>query len=349
MNRTTFLLNVGLQLVLCSNIIFAEKRQNICQNFRFVLDKDVVNDHALDGHIFQRHTVKTAAQCHIMCKDDCLCVSMNYLLNVKENNCELNDVGQKKKPDALKVKHGAQYYDLVRSYTVEGGRQYVPGKDRCVNRCCEPNPCFHGEECQEICDPNNVRFNCTCSANYTGQRCEHRCYRSCKEVFETGITQSGRYIICDGEIEPFYVYCDIESEPNYVWTLIESFSFARRFLFQNKRFGVNNPVGEILPEVDWTHYRSSHEQCRRYEHINIRGIQCSGCNALTSQRAESHWYINSYTGITYGCQFNGRPGIGRNEYNFGRYFTGNVNPDHRCSSSPSSTTEHWFGSKTSLD
>ena len=124
MNTTTFLLNVGLQLVLCSNIIFAEKRQNICQDFKFVLNEDVVNDHALDGHVFQRHTVKTAAQCHMMCRDDCLCVSMNYLLNVKENNCELNDVGQKKKPDALKVKHGAQYYDLVRSYAVE------------VRKCC---------------------------------------------------------------------------------------------------------------------------------------------------------------------------------------------------------------------
>ncbi|KAJ7358914.1 hypothetical protein OS493_020755 [Desmophyllum pertusum] len=389
MNTTTFLLNVGLQLVLCSNIIFAEKRQNICQDFKFVLNEDVVNDHALDGHVFQRHTVKTAAQCHMMCRDDCLCVSMNYLLNVKENNCELNDVGQKKKPDALKVKHGAQYYDLVRSYAVEGGRQYVPGKDRCVNRCCESNPCFHGQECQEICDPNDVRFNCTCSANYIGQRCEHRCYRSCKEVFETGVTQSGRYIICDGEIEPFHVYCDIESESDYVWTLIQSFSFARNFLFQKKPFGDDYPVGEDLSEVDWTNYRlsfprmkylatqSTHlratcnfateghsytdyaraklanhtiftrfeRKCRQYERLNIRGIQCYVCTALTNQSNGKSWFINSYTSKTRGCQFDGRPGMGTGEYNFGSYPNSKVNPDHRCSSSPSSTTEHWFGNK----
>ena len=271
----------------------------------------------------------------------------------------------------------------------QGGRQYVPGKDRCVNRCCEPNPCFHGQECQEICDPNDVRFNCTCSANYIGQRCEHRCYRSCKEVFETGVTQSGRYIICDGEIEPFHVYCDIESEFDYVWTLIQSFSFARKFLFQEKPFGDDYPVGEVLSEVDWTNYRlsfprmkylatqSTHlratcnfateghsytdyaraklanhtiftrfeRKCRQYERLNIRGIQCYVCTALTNQSNGKSWFINSYTSKTRGCQFDGRPGMGTGEYNFGSYANSKVNPDHRCSSSPSSTTEHWFGNK----
>ena len=97
----------------------AVKSLSICQNFQFVLGKDVVDEHVLDGHVFQRYTVKSTAQYHIICKDNCQCVSFNYLQSVKENNCELNDANKEIWPDALKLKSRAQYYGLVRSYTVE--------------------------------------------------------------------------------------------------------------------------------------------------------------------------------------------------------------------------------------
>lgn len=273
-------------------------------------------------------------------------------------------------------------------YFKQGGRLYEHGKHRCVNKCCQPNPCLQGGECQEICDSHEKRFNCTCPANYTGKRCELKCYGSCKGVFESGVTQSGRYIICSGQSEPFYVYCDIKTESNYVWTLIQSFSFDQTYFFQKKPFGDNYPVNEDLQETNWSSYRlslsrmkyiasqSTHlratcnfategvryidyaraklenhyiftrfkRTCRLYEHINIRGIECFECTAVTNQMSTS-WYINSYTSTKYGCQFNGKPGMGRSEFNFGMYVDGNVNTDHRCSSSPSSTTEHWFGSK----
>ena len=90
----------------------------------------------------------------------------------------------------------------------QSGKKYSPEKDRCVNRCCQPNPCFHEGSCQEICDPIGARFNCTCQANYIGTRCELRCFSSCKDVFQNNLTKSGRYLICDGQQLPFYVYCD---------------------------------------------------------------------------------------------------------------------------------------------
>ena len=90
-----------------------------CQNFKFVIDEDVVYNHILEGHVFQRLTVHSAAQCHVMCKDDCLCVSMNYFPESKENNCELNDANKDMEPAAMKWKQGGNYYDLVRSYTVK--------------------------------------------------------------------------------------------------------------------------------------------------------------------------------------------------------------------------------------
>ena len=91
----------------------------ICQNFKFVIDEDVVYNHILEGHMFKRLTVHSAAQCHRGCKDDCLCTSMNYFPVFQENNCELNTVDKVMEPTALKWKQGVNYYDLVRSYIVK--------------------------------------------------------------------------------------------------------------------------------------------------------------------------------------------------------------------------------------
>ena len=108
-----------LFLVSHSSPFIAADNDVICQNFKFVVDNDVVYDHILKGHVFKRSTVHNAAQCHMMCKDDCLCISMNYFPVFDENNCELNDVNKEMDPAALKWKQGVNYYDLVRSYIVK--------------------------------------------------------------------------------------------------------------------------------------------------------------------------------------------------------------------------------------
>ena len=99
--------------------LFIEAHSNVCQNFKFVIDEDVVHNHILEGHVFRKSTVHSAAQCHMMCKDDCFCISMNYFTVFQENNCELNDVNKLMEPAALKWKQGVNYYDLARSYTVK--------------------------------------------------------------------------------------------------------------------------------------------------------------------------------------------------------------------------------------
>ena len=91
----------------------------IRQNFKFVIDEDVVYNHILEGHVFRGLTVHNASQCDMMCKDECLCISMNYFTFFQENNCELNVVNKEMAPKALKWKQGVDYYDLVRSYTVK--------------------------------------------------------------------------------------------------------------------------------------------------------------------------------------------------------------------------------------
>lgn len=90
----------------------------ICQNFKFFIDQDLVADHALEGYVFKSVTVDSVSQCHVMCKDDCRCISMNYIQNNPRDNCQLNDVNKIMKPDALKYKPGTNYYDLVREYII---------------------------------------------------------------------------------------------------------------------------------------------------------------------------------------------------------------------------------------
>ncbi|RMX47567.1 hypothetical protein pdam_00018663, partial [Pocillopora damicornis] len=79
---TLFVFNLALSTV-------AQKAVT-CQNFKFAIDDDAIHNQILDGYVFQNLTVPNAIQCHLKCKDDCLCVSMNYFPLSKENNCELN-------------------------------------------------------------------------------------------------------------------------------------------------------------------------------------------------------------------------------------------------------------------
>ncbi|KAL9951300.1 hypothetical protein ACROYT_G043939 [Oculina patagonica] len=246
---------VALFAVLGQHLLSAH---GICQKFAFFIDKDVVPDYALEGHVFKRAKVDRATQCHMLCKDDCRCISMNFIHNNDENDCELNSFNKEMEPAALKYRPGASYYDLVREYTVGHGRSFLQGQDRCVNRCCRPNPCINGGTCKEICDPTTVRFNCTCPAEYTGQRCEKIKHpRSCKDLVTNGAKISGMYNVYDYQNSPFQVYCDFDSEVNFVWTLVESFSLGNVNQLDTKRFGVDFPVNENDEAINWKIYRLS--------------------------------------------------------------------------------------------
>ena len=86
-----------------------------------------------------------------------------------------------------------------------------------------------------------------------------------------------------------------------------------------------------------------HSQCRTYEYLNIRDIECNECTAGTWQLNEM-WHVNSERSvITAGCEFNGEAGAVHQEQNFGFYVYFNVN--FRCTSGQNSTTQHWIGSR----
>ena len=266
------------------------------------------------------------------------------------------------------------------------GRPLSSKTGQCVNRCCKDNPCLQGGTCQEICDPATVRYNCTCPANYTGQRCEKIKHpRNCMEVAKNGHNVSGMFDVYDSQKNIFRVYCDLNSEVGYVWTLIQSYSLANNHQFKSSGFSVDHPVNEEGSTVNWNAYRlslahmksiadvSTHlratcnfpadglvhtdyarakleghdlfgvwkDKCRTYELINIRNITCQGCTVGTWQAPNEMWHINSAVSKSAGCQFNGEAGADSSEQNFGLY--NHVSSNFRCTSSQSSTTQHWIG------
>ena len=87
------------------------------------------------------------------------------------------------------------------------------------------------------------------------------------------------------------------------------------------------------------------DTCQMYEYVNIRGNSCSNCTALKKQQENVSWHIRSYRSTRFGCELDGKAGGVPDEKNFGKFHNLYINPDHRCSFSPASTTQHWFGAK----
>ena len=80
--------------------------------------------------------------------------------------------------------------------------------------------------------------------------------------------------------------------------------------------------------------------CVLTEFVNVRGDACFNCTVLIGYSSARSLHMDSHFGPSlYGCYFGG--GI-RDEDNFGLYST--RNPDFRCTSSLSSTTQYWLGS-----
>lgn len=76
--------------------------------------------------------------------------------------------------------------------------------------------------------------------------------------------------------------------------------------------------------------------------MNIRGIECKECTVGTWQIEHEMWHINSqFSKGVAACEFDGEAGGVYGEQNFGLY--DGVNGNFRCTSSLSSTTQHWIG------
>ena len=83
-------------------------------------------------------------------------------------------------------------------------------------------------------------------------------------------------------------------------------------------------------------------RCRKYELVNIRGNECLNCTAFSwYQKGAYPLHIDS--SISLGCDFDGSQTdvAVDSEDNFGQYIV--VNPNFRCTSSLTATTQFWIG------
>ncbi|KAJ7372429.1 hypothetical protein OS493_018932 [Desmophyllum pertusum] len=209
--------------------------------------------------------------------------------------------------------------------------------------------------------------------------------RSCLEAWEQGARASGFFCIQDNDGHLHKVYCDLASEPGWVWTLITSQSLRNREeQFAQAGLLVDSPKNAELPNwqayrlplnrmvelksrsthwrvtcsfpsqgVDYRDYlRVEFERfdvltfvagrvCKQVEYIDIRGHVCQQCTTAWGQKIEL--FLTHRSDVNE-CDRGSTPDHISSEQSFGRYKKGR-NPEFRCTSEDSSTTNYWFGSR----
>jgi len=220
--------------------------------------------------------------------------------------------------------------------------------------------------------------------NATSNKGFHHIPNSCVDLFTNGHSSNGYYQIAGADGETWIVYCDFNSELGSVWTLVMSWSFANAKMpaFRRRSLREDAPVNALSP--NWEVYRMSRDQmkflkarsthwrvtcqfdlvdvdyrdyvrgnfehfditsfqggeeCKDVEYINVRGFGGHTTVAFWQNEGAHLLHTDTQQGR---CEFDASPGAKNNEDNFGYY--SNTNNAFRCTSSPSATTQYWFGS-----
>ena len=84
----------------------------------FIMESNMVDDYYLFGHVFANFSAAGVTECYKTCQTNCRCISFNFLKNINQTNCQLNEENRHTKPGALKPMSGSQYYELVTNYKV---------------------------------------------------------------------------------------------------------------------------------------------------------------------------------------------------------------------------------------
>ena len=205
--------------------------------------------------------------------------------------------------------------------------------------------------------------------------------KSCLDHMKHGASHCGFYVIDDGD-EQYTVFCDINSEVGAAYTLVESFALQHNKKgFRKYSFTQSFPVNHNSPRWDYyrltkermlklsevsTHWRATcnypevgldyHDYvrvkmselnpvtyagtftCKTVELIQLRGRLEFELTVPFYQHTNVHIFTESSKDA---CQMKATPNAVNGEDNWGYY--GTINPKFRCTSSPQSTTQFWFG------
>ena len=86
--------------------------------YYFTRGKDMVENHALRGHVIANLTVPEPLFCFKACRLECRCISFNFKQSAHQDNCQLNEENIYTNLGALEFAEGWQYYDLVIDYNI---------------------------------------------------------------------------------------------------------------------------------------------------------------------------------------------------------------------------------------
>ena len=118
---TILLKKLAIQVILymLHAVPASSKGSCLTGEFFFARGRNVVNHHALRGHVFAKVTAPEPVRCFRACQSDCQCISFNYQQSGSKDNCQLNEENRYTNFSALEFLEGWQYYDLVIDYNVK--------------------------------------------------------------------------------------------------------------------------------------------------------------------------------------------------------------------------------------
>lgn len=104
------------------NVIFTaacQVKPCTVRQYHFSRERDSVENYALCGYSFKNLTVSSHKHCFEHCVWECRCISFNYLITARKDNCQLNDENRYLNPGALKRRDGHSYHEIGIDYNVE--------------------------------------------------------------------------------------------------------------------------------------------------------------------------------------------------------------------------------------
>ena len=112
--------NVAFQIILYSLRAVPVNSDGGCLPgaFFFASGRNMVEEHALGGHVIANVTAKEPIRCFKACRLDCRCISFNFQPRGLKSNCQLNEENRYTALGALEFKAGWDYYDLVIDYNI---------------------------------------------------------------------------------------------------------------------------------------------------------------------------------------------------------------------------------------
>ena len=112
--------NVAFQIILYSLRAVPLNSDGGCLPgaFFFASGRNMVEEHALGGHVIANVTAKEPIRCFKACRLDCRCISFNFQPRGSKSNCQLNEENRYTALGALEFKADWDYYDLVIDYNI---------------------------------------------------------------------------------------------------------------------------------------------------------------------------------------------------------------------------------------